>query len=757
MATVIASMLASRLKVDSDLLELMPESDPAVIALQELDRQEGGIGFLSISVRGPDQATVDTFLAEVHSQVEALPEVRFALWRVEPELARRVGALQLSQEDLADVRDRTRSALALGPAASNPFIASQLLDFGPIEEKVKLAADAMPFRPAPNSGRLIVRPAGSSHDVPFARQLMEKVDGILAAARPAERGIEVTWVGGPYRHAIEDVDGIEHDITWTSLPAILLISLAIWLAYRDWRAVVAIMVPQLVGSAWTMGFAKVAVGSVNMFTSFAIAVLVGLGNDYAIVLFSRYREHRVLGLSTRESTIKAWDDAGPPALTAALTSAAGFLALLTASFRGFQQLGLIIGVGVPLCFLSVVLTLPLLLRYLDPAPKGGILPTEVPLADTSKPVSYRWAWPVMIASVLITFASSWAIPYISFDFDLSTLRRAGMAYSELSPDQQALARQSYSPILVEYPDDASLTQDYGRIQREIAEGKFPEVTRALSIRSVIPADAAERGAILDEIAALAKDPNVRYLPPPLQKSLRDVSEGAPYANLEASLPGPLVSLLGASSGHHRMLLLPAGNMWDLRECARVADAVRAHLPGRQIAGEQLIQGGLYRMTLKDGPRVILVSLLLVTILMAIDLGRFRITVWGMAVQIAGLLWAGGALVPLDIDFNLINLVGIPICVGTGIEFAIFLMHRLEEEGPYGVKRAMLTSGLASVLCMVTTLLGFASLIFASNRGIRSLGLLVVAADFVHALAGFVMLPAGAAIVYMWAQRRATRG
>ena len=166
-----------------------------------------------------------------------------------------------------------------------------------------------------------------------------------------------------------------------------------------------------------------------------------------------------------------------------------------------------------------------------------------------------------------------------------------------------------------------------------------------------------------------------------------------------------------------------------------------------MAGEYLIQAGLYEMTQVDGPRIAIVALILVTLLMAFDLRRFSSTSWGMFVQIVGLVWAGAALVPLGLKFNLVNLVGIPICVGTGIEFAIFLMHRLRDEGPFGVRRAVLTSGLASVLCMITTMLGFLSLLFADNRGIRSLGLVVTAGDFVHAIAGFILLPAAAAFLY----------
>lgn len=750
LSTMIAALFAVNLGVKSNLLELMPADHPAVRAVAELDRTEGGITFLTINVTGPEQAQVDAFLADLQPKVAALPQVRYAMWTLDPDVAHRIGVMQIPAEDLTVIRDRLKGAVALGPAAANPFIASRLLDLGPLTEKLKGQMAGFSLGAVPNSGRLLIRPTGSAHDTPFARELMHNVNDAIAAADPAAHGVKIAWLGGPYRHTIEEVDGIEHDLAWTSFASFALISLAIFLAYRDWKALVVIMVPQVVGSIWTLGFATIAVGSVNMFTSFSIAVLVGLGNDYAIIYFSRYREERAAGHSINESIRRAWDACGPPSLTAAATTAVGFLALLVASFQGFQQLGVIIGVGVILCFIAVITLLPLLLKWLDPEPKGGLIPAKIEDPDTSVPPSYPWALPTLVISGFVTLVALVALPYIGFDFDLSQLRRNGLAYEELDEEQRAMARASYAPILVDYTDDKSLRTDYAKVRASIQDGSFPEIAQALSIHTVIPEDAAVRGALLDEIAALARSPGARYLPRAAQANLALLTKlppGESFALQASDLPEPLLNILGADNGKHRMVLLPAGNMWDIRECEKLAESLHRELPGRHVAGEYLIQGALYKMTLTDGPRIGLVALLAVSLLMWFDLRRFWLTVWGVGVQVAGLLWAGGAMVPLDLQLNLVNLVGIPIAIGTGIEFAIFLMHRLEDEGPWGVKRAVLTSGMASVLCMVTTMLGFVSLSVAQNRGIRSLGILVTAGDFVHAIAGFIILPAGAAYLY----------
>lgn len=744
-STLLGVLLAQQLHVDADMLRLLPDGDPSVAALQELDRQEGGVNLLTISVEGPDQVTVDAYLQELLARVHALPEVRHALYQVPPELAHRVAILQLNPTELALIRDRLRGAIALGAAASNPFLASKLYDLGPLTKKLAAPTDKLALVSAPNMGRLVIRPHGSSHDVPFARALMAGVRGAIRDTDPESRGIRVLWIGGPYRHTIEDVDGVAHDIGWTAIPSFLLVSLAILIAFRDWRPVVAIILPQLVGTAWTLGFARIAVGSMNMFTSFAVAVLVGLGNDYGIVLYGRYRELRAQGLPVEESITRAWDRSAGPAFTAALTAAAGFLALLTASFQGFQQLGIVIGAGVPFCFLSVILLMPLLIKWTRPKVTPTIDMGFGRRIEGRKP-GYWLSIPVLLVGILVVSVGGWAMTRVPFDYDISALRREGLAFVELAPQERKLAQESYSPVIVSYDTEEALNQDYDRIHAEIASGAFPEVARVLSIRTLIPEDAPRRAELLQEIAKLARGANLSYLPAAVRKNLEQLtslSPGEDYSLERSDLPDAVLNLLGASTGHHRMLMIPTGNMWDLRECAALSAAVHAHLPDRAIAGEYISMGELYRVIRADAPRIIVSAFLLVSALLLFDLRSPSRVFWAMLVQVAGMVSAAAVLVLLGLRLNLVNFVAIPIIVGTGIETVIFLVHRLQEEGSGGIARTLLTSGLASSLCVITTLLAFASLTLASSRGIRSLGQVIFAGDATVAITAFILLPAGA--------------
>jgi predicted RND superfamily exporter protein len=75
-----------------------------------------------------------------------------------------------------------------------------------------------------------------------------------------------------------------------------------------------------------------------------------------------------------------------------------------------------------------------------------------------------------------------------------------------------------------------------------------------------------------------------------------------------------------------------------------------------------------------------------------------------------------------------------------VDVIIHLIHRLAEEGPGGVRRALRTTGVAALVSALTTMLSFSSLWLASNRGVRSLGSLVFIGLGVIVMATAVVLP-----------------
>ena len=496
--------------------------------------------------------------------IEASDRVEFAVHGLDEALATRIGLLQLDPADVRELTVRMQGALALGPAL-NPVVTQRLMAMGPLTERIEQAGrpTLMPGGER-GGGRLLVRPTGSSHDPAFSLALIGEIEATVDQALATHPGVHLRWIGGAYRHNVEDYRGIQRDVWWTSGASLLLVLSVIALAFRSVRGLILVGVPLIASLVITVGLARILVGSLNTYTSFGSAVLVGLGIDFAVHLVGRYRELRAAGRDLRSAIVEAWDRVGPPCATAALTSAAGFLALSTADFRGFAQLGVLLAVGLMIALGTMVVVLPLLIPWLD---DDAPLLMGVGSGPSNSRSSYALAPGFLMVLVIATgLLGATRLPKLQWEHDVSALRTDGLAYQELGEEERALARESYSPVVVRFEDAEARSRAAAHIEVMLEEGTLPHIERALSIETVLPADQADRLAALAKLQGLLDHANLRYLPPPLITRLQGLKGIELQALSPDDLPGPIRTLLGAADAtEHRLLLLPRGNMWDLRQ------------------------------------------------------------------------------------------------------------------------------------------------------------------------------------------------
>ena len=745
--TLLSIGAATQLTVDPDMLALLPQDHPTTRAIQRINQEEGGTNLVTLAFRGDDTPSRDAALVDLARQLEAVEGVDYALFDINDELAWRLGMLQLTQEELSAIEVRLKGAVALGPAAANPFVAQRLLDLGPLTERLARGQTSKAVLPSEDGlARIVVRPSGSAYDARFAAPFMERLDAAVEDFDAHSDAVELVWVGGAYRHSVEDVETIRTDLTSTAGVSALLVLALISVAFRDFRATLLVFTPLVFANLWTTGVATLTVGSLNTFTSFYPAILVGLGVDFSLHLYARYREERMVQETVHEAIYAAWDQSGPPCLTAAVTSAGGFCALWVAGFGGFRQLGTLLGVGVLLCLVSVVLMLPLLIVWRDgkrPAP------AKKERSDSAKARSggllARLAYEAPIGLVVVgacTVLAATQLDLVGFEYDLSALRKAGLGYDDITEEERAAATSAFAPVLVSFESAEDLAAAHDRLAEPVKAGEVPYVHGMLSVHTVLPTDQPERVEKLASIRALAQNPGMQFLPLSARQNLSALAKEAPRVLTPDDLPRSLRHVLGAGQARPRMLLLPGGNQWDLRNNAALKASVENAVPEAEAAGEYLALAVLYELVVDDVPWVAGTALLVVFTLSWLDLRKLGRALWTVSALAAGMAWAGAGMVFFDIQLSVVNFVGIPILMGIGVDVIIHLMHRVDEEGPGGVGRALSTTGWASALSASTTILSFLSLTIAEHQGVRSLGHLIVMGLTLVTLGGFAVVPLG---------------
>jgi predicted exporter len=142
--------------------------------------------------------------------------------------------------------------------------------------------------------------------------------------------------------------------------------------------------------------------------------------------------------------------------------------------------------------------------------------------------------------------------------------------------------------------------------------------------------------------------------------------------------------------------------------------------GVVLSGWDLLGWTVFDLVLRELPRVIVPVLLLVVVSLWMAFRRFEEVALSLATLAFSALGLVAAMDLLCWEWNLLNVMGLPLLLGMGVDFSIHVQLALRRHR--GDLLAVRSSvGRALLLAGATTVAGFASLAFSSNAGMASLG------------------------------------
>ncbi|MGB0651997.1 MAG: efflux RND transporter permease subunit [Thermoplasmatota archaeon] len=103
----------------------------------------------------------------------------------------------------------------------------------------------------------------------------------------------------------------------------------------------------------------------TMLTMLLIALLLGVGIDYAMHVIARYLEERDLGYGVKESIIQSARHVGSALFITMVTTVVGFVSLYFSRIQAIGQFGVMVGAGMLTAYLACILLLPAMLMLRD--------------------------------------------------------------------------------------------------------------------------------------------------------------------------------------------------------------------------------------------------------------------------------------------------------------------------------------------------------------------------------------------------------
>jgi hypothetical protein len=120
--------------------------------------------------------------------------------------------------------------------------------------------------------------------------------------------------------------------------------------------------------------------------------------------------------------------------------------------------------------------------------------------------------------------------------------------------------------------------------------------------------------------------------------------------------------------------------------------------------------------------------------------RLRASLLGLVPMVLGVLWTIGLMYVCGVKFNLANIWGLPLIIGTAAEFGLNVILSHLEGRAHGGPLVARSAVLGVALNGITTMVGFGSLMIASHQGIFSLGLLLTLGSACGLAASLIVLP-----------------
>lgn len=507
--SVLATWLATNLRIDQDLKILLPPDAPALERLDALEGRMGNLNDLIVAIRSPSREANLRFGAAIQQRLEARDDIRFSLFHQDRAFFEKNALLFLSIRDLLDLRQRVikRIKKEVAAAFNEGFeddappapVGKDKDDFDLSESELRerYGVDRqLPEYFEADEGRLIVvkaRPQKGTTDVAFTKTLLAGVRADIAALDPTSFDPDMTVsIEGNYAARSKAVNTVAGDSQRGTVAAFVLLLFCLALYFRKVRAVPIVMVPLLMSIVVALGYAELRYGYLNLVSAFIFAVLLGLGIDFGIHILGRYEAERHRGLDRPEALRITIASTGMSTMTGAASTIGVYLVLMTADFQGFAQFGELAAVGIVAAAITVLTVVPAFLTLIERRwpwkPGRGRRIAEVVPPPRVRPPA-RWA---AYAALVLAIGGGWAVfaavhvPDIQFEYDFRKLGPVADEHAE----QDAKAK-------VTYKDAIGKENTFGPVvalTRDLAETEW--VHRLLSdIMALTPDQAEHFGAV----------------------------------------------------------------------------------------------------------------------------------------------------------------------------------------------------------------------------------------------------------------------
>lgn len=714
------------LQMNVDFKTYVDPNDEAYRLLRDAERRYGSQRLIMVAIIRSD----GVFQAETLAKIE----------RLEKALASIAGVAGVDGPIGRDIIVSSETAIEIGPAAPGGVAPRTLEEIAAYRERV-LSIETMRgllIAEDETAAAILVRLHSSASEY----EVTERVRAVVKELGTPPESFSIS--GEPYM-MLTLTESMRTDLAILIPVVLAVMCLVLFASFRSLRGVILPVVVVLLSIIWTFGPMGLLGVRVSVITFALPVLLLAIGIAYGIHVLNRVEEEILSGKPKRQALLDAITGIAGAVAMAGLTTAAGFLSLLTASLPLIRQFGVLAAVGVLLATLSALVVLPALLAVL-PSPKArvrdpkrdgmGVLARGLS-AMTGRVVSHRAVFFFGLLGVLALLGG--LIPLLVTDSSMT-----------------AFLGDEHPAVLGMSDMDAHLSGSQ-QVMIEIDTHRPDGLKEPELLQSILALEDRLQGLGVQKtmsITDLVRELNLRfhaddpthYVIPEQRRQVSQLlflysfqgGDLGTFALADFSA-GEIVGFYPAVDGQGRAALVR-----DVRTALADAfpDGVTARMVGTtqffDSMGRQIIRSQILSLITSGIVAAAIVSLLMGSLMAGL------ISVIPLTLTIMGVF---AAMAASGTTLNLATAMIASVTIGIGIDYAVHFLSRYRAEffssrdGVSAARRTAATAGQAIVFNAVAVLAGFLVLLMSNFLALRQFGWLLASAMAVSAFGALTAIPA----------------
>jgi hydrophobe/amphiphile efflux-3 (HAE3) family protein len=511
--------------------------------------------------------------------------------------------------------------------------------------------------------------------------------------------------------------------------AIVLVSINIFFFHRNLKSFAIAFIPLGYSLVLTFGVLGFVHPGLTILSIAAVALLIGLGDDYSVYYANRFAEECSIQdkIERVECMLKR---TGKAVFMCAVATMIGFGSLMTSTMPPMVAFGFVCLLGTAFVFLSATILVPCLCLILN---------------YNKHETNHRWKRfahfvvdqrkRLFVIGCFFVVLSLLVLPQVKTDVNFLEMAPKGL------PEVDALYEYSqkfgqganFNALLIE-TDAQGLT--------------YPEVIDAIYALEVeIRTAGGSAYSIVDEIHAINNQ---------LERS-QIIEKIAEYIVVDKIILDKIAKKGLVDAEYSKTIIVvsfPAEITIDtLDELVQEINEIVSHtsIPHNgvvsQLAGQDVVTVEINKQIMSTQASSLSTELLLILACLIVGFESTRIGFLSLIPVLFVIAWEPGALVMLSIPLSVINVTVACIIVSTGIDYGIIITQRINEEREKGsskidaMKTTIETSGWAIVTAGSTTMVALLATFAVNIPLIHQFSIIVIVLYTFSIIAAFCVLPA----------------